>query len=105
MLKLEVARIANSPSPNSNIAARGSIGSTAATKFALNAFNATIARLQSQVTGVKFTSTDIISMLQLCSYETVALGYSAFCDLFSQQDFENCKRRLQPQKAFTWKQD
>jgi len=28
-------------------------------------------------------------MLQLCSYETVALGYSAFCDLFSQEDFLN----------------
>lgn len=28
-------------------------------------------------------------MLQLCSYETVALGYSSFCGLFSQQDFLN----------------
>ena len=37
---------------NSNIASRGSIGSTAAAAFALNAFNATIARLQSQVCGV-----------------------------------------------------
>lgn len=34
---------------NSNIATRGSIGSTAATKFAANAFNATLARLNSQV--------------------------------------------------------
>lgn len=28
-------------------------------------------------------------MLELCSYETVALGYSAFCNLFTQQDFLN----------------
>ncbi len=28
-------------------------------------------------------------MLQLCSYETVALGYSAFCPLFTQEDFLN----------------
>jgi len=28
-------------------------------------------------------------MLQLCSYETDALGYSAFCPLFTKQDFEN----------------
>lgn len=28
-------------------------------------------------------------MLQLCSYETVALGYSAFCGLFSQKDYLN----------------
>lgn len=34
---------------NSNVASRGSIGSTAATAFAKTAFNATIARLQSQV--------------------------------------------------------
>ena len=46
--------------------------------------NATIARLQSQANGFKFTATDAIAMLQLCSYETHALGYSAFCDLFSE---------------------
>lgn len=75
--------------PNSNIASRGSIGSTVASKFANNAFNSTISRLQSQVSGVNFTSTDIISMLQLCSYETQALGYSAFCNIFTEEDFVN----------------
>lgn len=92
---------------NSNVASRGSIGSTAATAFANTAFNSTIARLQSQVcdnfltcnvpffddflqiTGVNFTATDAIAMLQLCSYETQALGYSAFCNLFSEEDFLN----------------
>ncbi|KAF2439604.1 phosphoglycerate mutase-like protein [Karstenula rhodostoma CBS 690.94] len=75
--------------PNANITSRGSIGSTVAAQFANNAFNATIARLQSQISGINFTSTDAIAMLQLCSYETIALGYSAFCDLFSQEDFLN----------------
>lgn len=28
-------------------------------------------------------------MLELCSYETHALGYSAFCPLFSAEDFQN----------------
>lgn len=28
-------------------------------------------------------------MLQLCSYETHALGYSAFCNLFTDEDFIN----------------
>jgi hypothetical protein len=46
--------------------------------------NSTIARLQSQVQGITFTPTDAIAMLQLCSYETVALGYSTFCNLFSE---------------------
>lgn len=43
----------------------------------------------SKVSGIEFTSTDVIAMLQLCSYETNALGYSAFCGLFSQEDFLN----------------
>ena len=51
---LETPGLNNSGAPyeicnNSNIASRGSIGSTAATSFANNAFNATTARLQSQV--------------------------------------------------------
>ena len=46
--------------------------------------NGTIARLQSQAKGININSTDAIAMLQLCSYETHALGYSAFCDLFSE---------------------
>ena len=75
--------------PNSNIASKGSIGSTVASRFAVNAFNSTLARLQSQAKGVNFTSTDAIAMLQLCSYETHALGYSAFCDLFTEEDFLN----------------
>lgn len=38
--------------------------------------------------GVDITYEDVLSMLYLCSYETVALGYSAFCPLFTQEDFE-----------------
>ncbi|CAD0029230.1 unnamed protein product [Aureobasidium pullulans] len=65
--------------PNSNIATRGSIGSALAAKFANNAFNATLARLNAQVSGaLNFTATDAVEMLQLCSYETNALGYSKF---------------------------
>ncbi|KAI1875109.1 uncharacterized protein JN550_002538 [Neoarthrinium moseri] len=75
--------------PNSNVNSRGGIGSTASTAFARNAFNATLARLNSMVTGLEFTPTDAIAMLQLCSYETHALGYSAFCNLFTQQDYLN----------------
>ncbi|KAI1380276.1 phosphoglycerate mutase-like protein [Hypoxylon crocopeplum] len=91
---VEAAGVNNSGAPyevcdNSNIASRGGIGSTMASKFAVNAFNATIARLNSQISGLEFTPNDIMSMLQLCSYETNALGYSAFCGLFSEEDFLN----------------
>ncbi|KAI2610212.1 phosphoglycerate mutase-like protein [Hypoxylon fragiforme] len=74
---------------NANVASRGYIGTAMANRFAKNAFNTTIARLNSQISGVEFTVSDVISMLQLCSYETVALGYSAFCPLFTQEDFLN----------------
>lgn len=97
---------------NSNVATRGSIGSALAAKFASNAFNATLARLNSQVSfknerhlcsrfrvidndgaqvsgALNFTPTDAIAMLELCSYETHALGYSPFCGLFTEQDFIN----------------
>jgi hypothetical protein len=39
-----------------------------------------------QITGVNLTATDTIAMLQLCSYETQPLGYSAFCNLFREED-------------------
>ncbi|KAI0899141.1 phosphoglycerate mutase-like protein [Annulohypoxylon nitens] len=91
---VEATGVNNSGAPysvctNSNVASRGGIGNTMASKFAKDAFNATIARLNSQISGINFTYTDILAMLQLCSYETNALGYSAFCGLFSQEDFLN----------------
>lgn len=91
---VEAAGLNNSGAPyetctNADVSSRGSIGSTVAAKFANNAFNATLARLNSLVTGITFTPSDAITMLQLCSYETNALGYSAFCDLFTQEDYLN----------------
>lgn len=74
---------------NANVASKGSIGNTAAEEFASHAFDGTKSRLQSQIQGVELTNTDIIAMLQLCSYETDALGYSAFCKLFTEEDFKN----------------
>lgn len=52
-------------------------------------YSRTLADPREQTHGLNLTSTDIIAMLQLCSYETHALGYSTFCKLFTQQDFEN----------------
>ena len=74
---------------NSNVASKGSIGSTAAAEFTATAFNSTVTRLQSYVTGVTFTTTDVVAMLELCSYETDALGYSDYCSLFTEEDFNN----------------
>ncbi|KAI5121930.1 hypothetical protein M0805_000259 [Coniferiporia weirii] len=45
-------------------------------------------RLQPMVDGMNLTITDVSAMQQLCAYETVALGTSAFCDLFTQEEWE-----------------
>ncbi|KAK8867559.1 phosphoglycerate mutase-like protein [Apiospora arundinis] len=75
--------------PNADVKSKGYIGTAVSNAYAELAFNATQARLNSHISGLKFDAKDIISMLQLCSYETVALGYSSFCKLFSEEDFFN----------------
>ncbi|KAM0751143.1 putative acid phosphatase [Meredithblackwellia eburnea MCA 4105] len=72
---------------NSNNA-RGSVGSTAATNYTNVAYQPALKRLQSWVTGINFTVTDVGAMLQLCAYETDALGYSKFCEIFTEDDFK-----------------
>jgi hypothetical protein len=49
--------------------------------------NAT-ARLAKQITGYNWTLTDTYSAQSLCAYETVALGYSAFCGLFTYEEWQ-----------------
>ncbi|KAI0169322.1 phosphoglycerate mutase-like protein [Hypoxylon sp. FL1284] len=91
---VEAQGVNNSGAPyyvctNADVDSLGSIGSTMASKFANDAFNQTLERLNSQVSGLTFTPTDAMAMLQLCSYETISLGYSAFCGLFTEEDFIN----------------
>lgn len=45
-------------------------------------------RINKHVKGITFSSSDVSNMISLCGYETVALGYSNFCKLFTKQDFE-----------------
>ena len=37
----------------------------------------------------EFDYNDVFGMLQLCTFETVALEYSKFCLLFTEADFRN----------------
>ncbi|GAA5976153.1 hypothetical protein JCM10908_005400 [Rhodotorula pacifica] len=74
--------------PNANNA-RGSLGSTAATAFAKPYYDNAAARLNKSLSGaLNLTATDINAMLQLCAYETDALGYSDFCPLFTEAEFQ-----------------
>lgn len=74
---------------NSNVASRGQIGSAVASNYSKTAFASTANRLQQYITGFNISTTDVVAMLQLCSYETDALGSSAFCPLFTVEDFKN----------------
>ncbi|GJN89464.1 hypothetical protein Rhopal_002450-T1 [Rhodotorula paludigena] len=72
---------------NSNNA-YGSVGSTAATAFTKPYYEKAAERLNKHLSGnLTLVATDINAMLQLCSYETDALGYSSFCPLFTEDEF------------------
>jgi len=49
--------------------------------------NAT-SRLQQYVTGLNLTTKLVYGMQGLCAYETVALGYSNFCPLFTKEEWQ-----------------
>lgn len=45
-------------------------------------------RLAKEAPGFNWTVTDTYNAQSLCAYETVALGYSAFCGLFTYEEWE-----------------
>ncbi|KAJ3514761.1 hypothetical protein NMY22_g14639 [Coprinellus aureogranulatus] len=45
-------------------------------------------RLAEQIPGFDLTIEHVYSMQMTCAYETVALGYSKFCELFTQEEWE-----------------
>ncbi|KZT05885.1 phosphoglycerate mutase-like protein [Laetiporus sulphureus 93-53] len=47
-----------------------------------------VSRLQPYLSGFNLTASDVYAMQQLCAYETVALGYSEFCGLFTPEEWE-----------------
>ncbi|KAG8886734.1 hypothetical protein FRB98_001035 [Tulasnella sp. 332] len=46
------------------------------------------ARLQGQLKGLEITERDAYNFQELCAYETVALGYSKFCELFTEEEWK-----------------
>ncbi|KAF7292511.1 Acid phosphatase [Mycena kentingensis (nom. inval.)] len=45
-------------------------------------------RLAPRISGLTLNTTWLFAMQQTCAYETVALGYSAFCDLFTEEEWK-----------------
>ncbi|KAG8816435.1 hypothetical protein FRC17_000336 [Serendipita sp. 399] len=45
-------------------------------------------RIQALLQGYTLSLEDVYTMQMLCAYETVALGYSSFCELFTEDEWE-----------------
>ncbi|KAG1818118.1 phosphoglycerate mutase-like protein [Suillus subaureus] len=48
----------------------------------------TVPRLQQYLDGFELDVEDAYAMQELCAYESVALGYSKFCELFTEKEWE-----------------
>lgn len=73
--------------PNNGNHVAGNLGGWATGNWTQVYLNATVPRLQQYVTGLNLTTSDLYAMQQLCAYETVALGYSKFCELFTEEEW------------------
>ncbi|TBU40685.1 phytase [Dichomitus squalens] len=69
--------------PNARDPARGERALPYVRQWAKVYLQAARARLNSQIDGIDLTIEDVYAMQQLCPYETVAIGYSKFCELFT----------------------
>ncbi|KAI6045790.1 histidine phosphatase superfamily [Pisolithus marmoratus] len=47
-----------------------------------------VRRLQKHISGIKLNAADVFAMQEMCAYETVALGFSKFCELFTEKEWE-----------------
>ncbi|KAG1849295.1 phosphoglycerate mutase-like protein [Suillus subalutaceus] len=48
----------------------------------------TVPRLQQYLDGFELDVEDVYAMQELCAFESVALGYSKFCELFTEKEWE-----------------
>lgn len=63
------------------------LGEHAADSWTAVYLDAAVDRIQAYLRGVDLTYSDVFAMQQLCAYETVSLGYSEFCGLFTQEEW------------------
>ncbi|KAJ7085973.1 phosphoglycerate mutase-like protein [Mycena crocata] len=72
------------PNANNNISA---FGTAQGLKWANVYLGAAQKRLAPYITGITLSPSILVAMQQTCAYETVALGYSMFCDLFTKEEW------------------
>jgi len=74
--------------PNANIHSKGRRGTQFLKEWANVYLKDAQGRLQKQIDGFTFTIEDIYTLQQMCAYETVAIGFSRFCGLFTEEEWE-----------------
>ncbi|KAF5349620.1 hypothetical protein D9756_008974 [Leucocoprinus leucothites] len=74
--------------PNANINEKGDRGVWYNQRWAEIYLQDAHKRLTKEIKGFDLTVEDVFTMQQMCAYETVALGYSKFCELFTEEEWE-----------------
>ncbi|KAF8162781.1 histidine phosphatase superfamily [Crassisporium funariophilum] len=74
--------------PNADIKTKSERGTWYLERWAAIYLKDAHKRLQKQFGDFDLTIEDVHTMQQLCPYETVALGYSKFCELFTEEEWE-----------------
>ncbi|KAK0243834.1 phosphoglycerate mutase-like protein [Armillaria nabsnona] len=74
--------------PNAKISSRSDRGKWYVERWAAIYLKNAQERLQRQLNGYNLTIEDTYVLQQMCAYETVALGYSQFCTLFTEEEWE-----------------
>lgn len=58
-------------------------------EHANNVESAALRRFQAMTEGFDWTIEDVFAAQSMCAYETVAYGFSKFCDLFTYEEWRN----------------
>ncbi|KAL1743624.1 histidine phosphatase superfamily [Schizophyllum fasciatum] len=74
--------------PNANDRRKADRGTQYVEEWAAVYLKDAHARLAAQFHGYDLTIEDTYVLQQMCAYETVALGYSKFCELFTEEEWE-----------------
>ena len=70
-------------------ATTNNLSTDASDEFIASYTEAAVKRFNSMTTGFVWNSSWIYNAQQLCSYETIGLGYSSWCDLFTYQEWND----------------
>lgn len=67
----------------------GKIGYEQIANFTAQYLSDAVQRFNTNVQGFNFTTSDLYELQKICAYETNNIGFSKFCGLFSQKEWEN----------------